>query len=436
MSRRLRSALGRVGRPSVARTRALSVARTMGLAATLAVAALGACTVAGPRPGSPPVERAEGPREEPAVRIGVVVAVPSVQLDGTSRVQVSDPGGRVLVEGAGPWTVERSGDAVRLTGPDGERATAPSLVARPDGGTVRVDGTGYRGAVLVQPAENGVTAVNLVELERYLLGVVPLEIGAGRPADELEAVKAQAIAARTYAIRHMGRREAHGFDLYGTVQDQVYGGADAEDETTSRAVRETRGEILVHDGEPIEAYYHSTCGGRTAALEEVWNGPPRPYLESVSDRRRGGGWYCETSNRFRWTEQWDAEALRGTLTRAYRARGVDGTVTDVDGLEVTGRTRSGRAEAVRVRTNLGEMVVAGDSIRWLLRPSPDRILNSAAIELDTHGDDGRALVVEGAGWGHGIGMCQIGALGRARDGHSYREILGTYYPGSRIARLY
>ncbi|MFW6331607.1 MAG: SpoIID/LytB domain-containing protein, partial [Gemmatimonadota bacterium] len=278
--------------------------------------------------------------------------------------------------------------------------------------------------------------VNLLELETYLLGVVPLEIGAGRPPEELAAVKAQAIAARTYAVRHMGRREELGFDFYGSVLDQVYGGLDAEDPVSSRAVRETRGEVLVHDDEPIEAFYHSTCGGRTAALEEVWPGEPRPYLRSVSDRRPDGGWYCESSNRFRWTERWDDEALRATLTLALRSRGHSGTVTAVEAVDVTDRTESGRAAEVRIRTNMGDELVHGDSIRRVLRPEPGRILNSTAIRVETHGGPGTGLTVEGAGWGHGIGMCQIGAVGRARAGQTYREILRTYYPGTRIARLY
>ncbi|NIP83477.1 MAG: SpoIID/LytB domain-containing protein, partial [Gemmatimonadetes bacterium] len=246
----------------------------------------------------------------------------------------------------------RTADGVELTGADGTLRVRGPIVARPVAGQVRIDDTTYRGAALVRPAAEGVTAVNLVELETYLLGVVPREIGGGRPPEELEAVKAQAIAARTYAVRQLGRRDALGFDYYGSVLDQVYGGMDAEDETTTRAVRETRGEVVVHDGEPIEAYYHSTCGGRTAALEEVWGGEPRPYLRSVSDRRPDGGWYCESSNRFRWTEHWTHDELLATLTAGLRERGEVGAVTRVESLEVTGRTRSGRAEALRVATNL------------------------------------------------------------------------------------
>lgn len=396
-----------------------------------------ACTVAGPRPGERAPEL-DVPRAEPDVRVGVVVGVPSLELDGTGRVEVVDEAGRQRTSGAGPWTVRAVDGGVELEGAGERVRTTGTVVARPVDGQVRVNGDPYRGAILLRPAASGVTAVNLVEMEAYLLGVVPLEIGAGRPAEEVEAVKAQAIAARTYAIRHMGRREALGFDVYGTVQDQVYGGSSAEDPTSSRAVRETAGEILVHDGQPIEAYYHSTCGGRTAALDEVWPGEPRPYLRSVSDENRDGGWYCESSNRFRWTERWDRDALHATLTAGLRDRGASGAVTEVRSIEVTDRTPSGRAHTLRIRTNLGEDRVARDSIRRVLRPEPNRILNSTAISVRTHTHDGAVdeLVVDGAGWGHGIGMCQIGALGRARAGLSYRDILLTYYPGTRIVRLY
>lgn len=265
---------------------------------------------------------------------------------------------------------------------------------------------------------------------------MPLEIGAGRPQQEIEAVKAQAIAARTYAIRQLGRREDLGFDYYGTVLDQAYGGADVDDPVATKAVEDTRGVIVTYRGEPIEAYYHSTCGGRTAALEEVWSGDPQPYLRSVSDARPGGGYYCEASSRFRWTEEWDEAELLETLTVGLQGRGF-GPIHRVQSIEVDGRTESGRAAELVIRTDAGEARVRGDSIRWVLRPEPGRLLNSTLIELEPRGGDHvTGLTVHGSGWGHGIGMCQTGALGRARDGSGYREILSTYYPGTRLVRLY
>lgn len=415
------------------------------------------CTVAGPVPGEPAPPRRppraepavpalpDAPAAEPGLRVGLRVDVESAQLESTGPFEVVDEAGRVRARGGAgqSWTLRRSDGGVAASGGGEVVRTEGTLLFRPSGAdpgaaTIRVDDRSYRGALLLLRAPAGVTVVNVLDLESYLLGVVPLEIGANRPAEELEAVKAQAVAARTYAIRHLGRREAQGFDVYATVMDQAYGGAEAEDPVSTRAVRETRGEIVVYDGEPIEAYYHSTCGGRTAALEEVWPGEARPYLQSVSDARPDGGWYCETSNRFRWMERWDHGELTAALSRGLQERGsVDGPVSRVEFLGLVGRTRSGRAEALVVRTDAGDDRVRGDSIRWVLRPEPDRILNSAAINVHTHGDDEvTALLVEGQGWGHGIGMCQVGALGRSRDGHSYRDILSVYYPGTELVGLY
>ncbi len=407
---------------------------------------VGACTVAGPRPGGPtggpgpelpgPPPGGIGAPETPDVRIGIAVDAPAVEVATEGRLELTDDAGVVRDRGAGPWTVTRVNGGVAARGPELTVEVDGSLIFRPVRGAIRVNGTGYRGAVLLRPAASGVTAVNLLDVETYLRGVVPLEIGAGRPPEELEAVKAQAVAARTYAVRHFGRREDLGFDFHGTVLDQVYGGADAEDPVATRAVEETRGVIVTYDGEPIEAFYHSTCGGSTAALEEVWNGAPRPYLEAVSDRRPGGGWYCEASSRFEWTEAWSQAELLAAVTVGMAGRGVTG-VSEVRALEPGGRTPSGRLQALRVRTDAGEEVVRGDSIRRFLQPEPGRALNSTLIELRHRGGSPvTGLVVEGRGWGHGIGMCQMGALGRARAGQSYRDILSTYYPGTRLVRLY
>jgi stage II sporulation protein D len=145
----------------------------------LAVVVLGGCSVAGPRPGARPAEPLKGPRSEPEVRVGVAVDADALELEGTASIQVVDEGGQVLARGTGPWTVTSTADGVEAAGPSG-RVVAATLVARPTDGRVRIDGTAYRGAVLLRPGEAGVTAVNLVDLETYLLGVVPLEIGRGR----------------------------------------------------------------------------------------------------------------------------------------------------------------------------------------------------------------------------------------------------------------
>lgn len=429
-----------------------------------ALLVLGACAPAyeppppaptpAPAPPPPVVEAPAVPAPPPVtaameVRVGLLV--------DTSRVELASPGGlelrpvgeeRILArtEPGGVWmvTADRSG-TLRVADAGGEEVAtvAGPLVARPrDGETVVIGGVPYRGTAIVQSAGAGrVTAINQLDLESYLLGVVPKEIGTVGP-ELLEAAKAQAVAARTYAIRYLGRRAPLGFDVYATVQDQVYGGVAAEHDPVSRAVLETAGEILVYDGEPIEAFYHSTCAGHTAAIEEVWNESPRPYLTSVVDvdPATGGAW-DRASSRFRWTQRWTGAELQGILARTLAdslPRGVRsvGALRDLDVLE---RTPSGRVRALRIETSTGSFRVGGDRIRWIL-PTPKGVpLNSSKFDVEVIRDASGSVaevVATGGGWGHGIGMCQVGAMGRDRAGQDYRQILRAYYMGAEIEDLY
>lgn len=404
-----------------------------------------ACRPAGPPPRA---VRPGLPEAEPRVRVGILVDTPEAVVTAEAPFEIRVGAAEAGIEAAaGERWVFRADAAGQVTGqgPGGRRVgpTAGTVSVVPRGDSVVVIGDQrYRGTALIRAARAGrVTAINVVDLEAYLLGVVPREIGV-RPEAEIEAVKAQAVAARTYAVGNLGNRERLGFDFYATVADQVYGGLADEDPVVSRAVRETRGEIVTYEGLPILAYYHSTCGGRTAAIEEVWPRAPLPYLRSVSDAVPGtrDRFYCETSNRFRWTQSWSGSELSEILRRTLveYAGAPRGRVGRILGLSLTGRTQSGRAAALRVETDAGTYVVRGDSIRWVLRPEPGRLLNSSFIELDVAANNGEVhgASVGGAGWGHGVGMCQVGALGRARAGQSYREILRAYYQGTRVERIY
>lgn len=425
-----------------------SVRRWRSRLAVLGLLVLGACT---PRTIPPPVPPGALPlpRAEPEVRVGLVVDAPRVELASTAGFQLVDAGtGETLMRvraGTRLW-VEADAAGDLLFGPAGEPVlpgvSASPLVARPlRGGLVLVGEKPYHGAVLVRSAGPGrVTAVNQVDLETYLLGVVPHEIGRVGP-ELLEAAKAQAIAARTYAIAHRGRRSGLGFDYYATVQDQVYGGSASEHDVTSRAVRATEGQILTHRGVPIEAYYHSTCAGQTAAIEEVWDSPPRPYLISVVDVDRRGVPYDTSSSRFRWTERWSVAQLTEILNRTLRdslPAGADG-IGELRDLHVVERTRSGRVGELRIETTAGTFTVGGDRVRWILRTPEGPILNSSKFDVRTIRNatgEITEIVAEGGGWGHGIGMCQVGAMGRDRAGQDYRTILDAYYPGTELRDLY
>lgn len=381
----------------------------------------------------------------PAVRVGIVVDTAQVEVGSTGPFDLVAAGNAGVVTSAADesWAVSVGTDGGLEAG-NGARSVSsrgPILIRPRAGGLVSINGRTFRGDALVRAASNGVTAVNLVDIEDYLLGVVPQEIGR-RPAGELEAVKAQAVAARTYAIGNLGGRESLGFDYFASVQDQVYGGVSDEDPVATRAVRETRGQIVTYDGVPILAYYSSTCGGRTAAIEESW--PWRgsiPYLRSVSDRVPGTDrYYCDASNRFRWSATWTRTQLLETLgatLREYTGAPID-PIARIGSFTLT-RNRSERA-TIAFDANGERYVIRSDSIRWVLRLPGGVGMNSSLIERiesepDT-GDDVSTLTVLGRGWGHGIGMCQVGALGRARSGQRYTEILRAYYTGTEIRRLY
>ena len=392
-----------------------------------------------------PQPEALGP--EPELRVGLATGAPSVRLGGDGELFVADDGNGTPV-GAIPagrtWTVlPDSAGGLVLVRPDGSR-TEPhggiSAVNVTEGRFAMANGRRYRGRVNVIRGRTGLTLISRLSLESYLAAVLSQEMGTRAP-EEREALLAQAVVARTFALRNRGRWEADGFDATADTRDQVYLGVDVETAQAWDAVRGTAGLVVRYHGRLIDAYYHSTCGGRTAAVEEVFRSAQRqPYLRSVSDASGGGHFYCERSPRFRWRAQWDATALRAILTRTLATVmevGGDGLqrITDV---QVTRTSSSGHVAELRVVFAHGDVRIAGPDVRTVLRPTSDQLLQSTAFRVFVTRSDASVgqLTLEGTGAGHGVGMCQWGAIGRARAGQPYRRILATYFPGTTVERLY
>ena len=397
-----------------------------------------------PGPSSPD----QGP-SEPQIRLGLVVGAPAATVSGTAGLSVSDPSGARLAEiPAGEvWRVTVGGTGLVALAPGGAATTPSELleISSPDpDALVRVNGRPYRGVITALRDRTGVTVVDRVPMETYLAGVVSAEMGRRSPAEQ-EALRAQAVVSRTYALRNMRRWQAQGFDLYATVADQVYGGAGFETPEGRAAVDATRGRILTYGGAPIDAFFYSTCGGRTADGTEVFRAADRPYLRSVADVADNGIAYCSLSPRFRWHEEWTGEALRATLARTLppvaAAAGVGGVAADlseVRDVRVTYRTPSGRVGQLTVGLRGGEVRVEGPSVRQVLRPISGELLRSNTFTLAVSGGGRRVsrLAADGAGAGHGVGFCQWGAVGRSRAGQDYERILAAYYPGAVLERLY
>jgi stage II sporulation protein D len=381
----------------------------------------------------------------PTTRAMTAIAVTAV-LGIASCVSLTPPGGSGSVPVVSGRYKNGREQIVRIAlataareGPQLSVGSAP-LVIRPEGNSPFVvwNGKRYRGELAITATDSGQLVVNRLPMDDYLRGVVPLEIG-NRTAAEFAAVQAQAVAARTYAYKHLN--DGRAFDMYSTVQDQVYGGVDAEKPQADSAIATTRDIVVLYAGQPISTPYSSTCGGSTAAVSEVWYAQPdEPYLRPVSDRIPGSDrFYCDPSPRFNWTQNFDGPGLRAvmekylaTYTNAPKA-GV-GRIIDIREL---GRTPSGRVESLEIRTDSGSYRLRGNDTRFVLRDPKGAIMNSTNFSFTKEhaGGEISRLNITGRGYGHGIGMCQWGAIGRARAGQDYRTILETYYRGTTVGRI-
>ena len=367
-----------------------------------------------------------------------------MELSGDSGLTVLDDDGATAgaIAPDFAWTVRPDGARLAGAGVSGSRLAAQvALTFLPAAarGLVSVNGRPYRGRMTVIRDRTGITVINSVGLEDYLVGVVPAEMGRREPS-EAEALAAQAVISRTFAVRNLGKRASEGFDLYATVVDQVYGGVTAENHLATGAVQRTTGQILTWQGSPIDAFFFSTCGGRTAEGTEVYAAADRPYLKSIRDRDDSGQPWCRISPRYQWREEWSAEQLRGVLRQSLPA--ATGTPAEeagaATGVSVATRTGSDRVASVTVQLRRGSVDVRGPAVRQVLHPVSETLLRSAFFRLTEVRTDGRLqrLIADGNGAGHGVGFCQWGAVGRARGGQDAFTILTAYFPGTTVSRAY
>jgi stage II sporulation protein D len=330
------------------------------------------------------------------VRVRIAAGVSSAAISG-DELRID---GHPLRSGVVALTA--SGGRVRCAGK--VRGDSIVLDAR---GPVRVDGRAFAGSLRATARGGALDLVNVVPLEPYVASAIASETPADWPE---EALKAQAVVARTYALHERDRRGAESFDLESSVISQRYG-AGPVPEGAAAAARATTGEYLAWAGRPILAAFHSSSGGTTASAEEVW-GEDLPYLRSVSSPDDAAPDYF-------WSYEIPLDDLASALRDAGYAPG------SLDRARVTARSDSGRVE----RIQLGSVLLSGRDLRELLG---GRALRSALFEVRIDGGRVRFL---GSGSGHGVGLCQWGASELAQRGSSYRRILAHYYPGSDLRRV-
>jgi stage II sporulation protein D len=277
---------------------------------------------------------------------------------------------------------------------------------------ISVNGTRYRGSISLHNIAGSLYVINSLKLNEYLYGVVPVEMPADWP---IEALKAQAVAARTYALYHIMKQKNMLYDLDATTSSQVYKGLDAEKPSSNRAVDETKSYIIAFEHEPIISFFHSTCGGKTVDDSFVWHGSQLPYLKSV----RCG--YCAESPNYSWNYTLNVFEIKRALQKRYPE------IHTIDMISL--KKNQGRVSNVVVRHSQGMANMSGNDFRLLV--SPEKI-KSLAFDVEKKG---RSLSISGRGWGHGVGLCQWGARGMAENGKDFRTILMHYYRNVSIKSI-
>ena len=296
-------------------------------------------------------------------------------------------------------------------------ASGGGLDPRPlSGGTFEYEGKVYPGTYAIVSLPSGNRGlVTTVDLEAYVCGVVPIEAGRGWPA---AALQAQAIAARTYALTRRSARRM--YDVVAGSGDQNYGGASAQSPDTNAAVAATAGQILAYGDTLATVFYTSSCGGHTADAQSQWANVTLPYLRGVADP------YCASAPGYRWRSTMPADAFFRALGPKFAQLGL------VQAIAVAQTDDAGRATMLTVTGSAGSAAASLFDLRRALgggMPSPFVL----SVELQPGATQAAAMIaIEGAGRGHGVGMCQWGARGMAMQGHSADEILAFYFPGTII----
>jgi stage II sporulation protein D len=298
-------------------------------------------------------------------------------------------------------------------------------------------GNTYSGSVSFQPAsESAVHLINTLPLETYLSGVVPEEIPSTKK-ENFEAIKAQAICARTYALNRIKDNSTADYDLEASITDQVYRGYSRQSTLAKQAIEETRGVVITYLGQPATVYYHSTCGGRLESAANVWPGRNLPYLtegfDSVDDI-----YSCSLSPYFRWLETRSFVELDSLFDVIYHksqlTKAVEDT-TEIDlNLQITKRNSSGRVTDLQIIYGDTTVLLSGYEIRHFFKDKNGKSLPSNLFYI-TQQDDS-TLTIHGGGFGHGVGMCQYGALYMAQHGFMHYHIISKYFPGTKLVRKY
>ncbi len=302
--------------------------------------------------------------------------------------------------------------------------------------TFKYDKKEYSGDLtLVNADSSTLMLINKIDLESYLQGVVPAEIFTN-DQDQLEAIKSQAICARSYALKKMNDRKEIAYHVYADIRDQAYGGAGQRTKLGDQAVLETTGSVLLFDNKLADTYFHASCGGVLEDAGDVWNGPQITYLKSQQDVI-GKEFADIGSPYFRWKKERTVGQLDSAFTNFFGISYLNNIVQDTMDIPlrmvIKERTPSGRVKKMVVNYGTDQQELKGYEIRRFLGWPIGSLLPSTLFNLSS--SDSK-IIINGAGNGHGVGLCQYGAMYKAQKGLQYYHILRSYFPGTVLKKVY
>lgn len=355
---------------------------------------------------------------QPEISVGLMSRQREVSFTGSSgvlHVYTSLEKKPILTLPQGkPLVISLDRDTFGINGV--ERKSSQIIIQSPDGGIIQVNGAPYRGYITLL-RKDGMTVVNNVLVEDYLYGVVPKEMPSNWSA---EALRAQSVAARTFALKNRGRYSEDGYDLCNTSRCQVYEGMTAETKATTSAVDATRGEVLFYHGVIADALFHTDSGGMTESSENVW-GNYIPYLRAVPEIRIQTQPWSRTIPSAFFVQKIEEDAKKIGKLKEIKASPLQIGVGKGD------RSISGRLLTVRIIGDKGTVTLEGNKIRTMFA-LPSTLFNirvgKSSVEFNGYGS------------GHGLGMSQWGAKAYADKGKNYKDILRYYYTGVTIEKLY
>ena len=353
--------------------------------------------------------------QEPAVRVAIFQEAEGARLTIPVPCRVTDLQGKLLVEWPDlKWQEVRPVRQGLAIGRWESALDAVALELAP-GAIFYVNARPYRGGLILRRTKQGrLTVINRLPLEEYLVGALTSEVSAAWP---LEALKAHAVVSRTMAAHRIWIRKGQEFDMTADTSTHLYHGVSAERGRTREAAEATRGQVLAYEGELFSASFHASCGGHTEDAAELWATKRRiPPLSGVEDP------YCRNLKHYRWTAAIPEQEF---LLRLGQEAGEIGALKSIE----VEANRSGRARILRLLGDRGSMKLTGRQLREKLGANRLRSLKFTVTVRPGQ------VLFEGFGWGHGVGFCQWGAYGMARQGKTSDQILQFYFPGAQRRML-